>query len=81
MSCRVHIEPPALDALAHGMGTDHPGAVAVLAFIDALAEDPRPSGSVAWGPEYRRALVGAWRVLYRIVDPVVIVEHIGRFAS
>lgn len=80
MTYRVQVEPPALDALARGMDTDRDGAVAVFEFIDALANDPRPTTSVAWGPEYRRARIGAWRVLYRIDDAIEIIaiEHIGR---
>lgn len=80
MTYRVSIEPAALDAIARLMDDDRPGALAVFAFIDALAIDPRPAGSVQWGPEYRRARIGAWRVLYRIDEAVevVAVENIGR---
>lgn len=80
MTYRVYIEPPALDAIARGMDTDRAGAITVFEFIDALAHDPRPAPSVAWGPEYRRAHLGSWRVLYRIDETigVVTVENVGR---
>ena len=80
MTYRVLIEASALDAVARLMDIDRAGALAVFAFIDALALDPRPAGSVQWGPQYRRARVGTWRLLYRIdeVIEVVAVENIGR---
>lgn len=45
-----------------------------------LADEPRPTTAAAWGPEYRRARIGEWRVFYRIDDDqrTVYVEQDGR---
>nr|WP_255672508.1 type II toxin-antitoxin system RelE/ParE family toxin [Glycomyces amatae] len=62
------------------MASHHGELEELLAFLDSLEENPRPTGSVAWGPDYRRARVGAWRVLYRIEETlsVVGIENVGR---
>ena len=62
------------------MATHHAELEELLAFLDSLEEDPCPAGSVAWGPDYRRARIGAWRVLYRIEQTlsVVGIENVGR---
>nr|WP_255672834.1 type II toxin-antitoxin system RelE/ParE family toxin [Glycomyces amatae] len=62
------------------MATHGRGLEELLAFLDSLAENPRPTGSVAWGPEYRRARIGAWRVLYRVDEAVCVVgiENVSR---
>lgn len=80
MTYRVHIEPAALADLSRLMDADRGGALELFEFIDSLAGNPRPPEAAVWGPEYRRARVGNWRVLYRIDDAVeiVAVENVGR---
>jgi mRNA interferase RelE/StbE len=54
-------------SLSLGKYLDDPGGLGeLLAAIDALADDPRPDGSVAWGPVMCRLHVGPYRVLYEI---------------
>jgi mRNA interferase RelE/StbE len=76
----VQWEPGVVAQVSRFMATHHAELEALLVFLDSLEENPRPAGSVAWGPDYRRARVGAWRVLYRIEETlsVVGIENIGR---
>ncbi|MEU6249361.1 type II toxin-antitoxin system RelE/ParE family toxin [Glycomyces sp. NPDC047010] len=80
MSYAVQWEPVVVAQVSRFMATHHGELEELLAFLDLLEEDPRPAGSVAWGPDYRRARVGAWRVLYRIdeVLSVIGIENVGR---
>lgn len=80
MTYRVHIEPAALADLERLADKDRDGALELFKFIDSLAADPRPVGSVIWGPDYRRVHISAWRVFYRIDDTteIVAVENVGR---
>lgn len=57
---------------------DLAGLRAVLDAIDALADEPRPAGSVPWGPALSRLHVGRYRVLYAIGDDVITVERVDR---
>jgi mRNA interferase RelE/StbE len=54
---------------------------AVLDAIDALADDPRPPGSVPWGPVLSRLHIGPYRVMYTIGEDVVTVERVDRVTS
>ncbi|GAA1685709.1 hypothetical protein GCM10009830_36520 [Glycomyces endophyticus] len=80
MSYSVQWEPAVVAQVSRFMATHHKELEALLEFLDSLEEQPRPVGSVAWGPDYRRARVGAWRVLYRIDDAISVVgiENVGR---
>jgi mRNA interferase RelE/StbE len=70
----------ALDAAATFMD-DFPGVLATFAATDALADEPRPPHSHAYGtPDRRRLKVGRYRVMYE-VDPqagTIVVMHLGR---
>ena len=49
----------------------------ILQRIDALAEDPRPSGSKKLtGQEFYRIRQGAYRIVYEILDDQLIVHVI-----
>jgi mRNA interferase RelE/StbE len=76
----VEWEPVVVAQISRFMATHAGELEELLAFLDLLEENPRPAGSVAWGPEYRRARVGAWRVLYRIdeVLSVIGIVNVGR---
>jgi mRNA interferase RelE/StbE len=57
---------------------DRPGLRTVLDAIDALADDPRPVGSVPWGPVLSRLHVGRYRVLYEIGEATIWVRRVDR---
>ncbi len=57
---------------------DPAGLSEVMAAVDALASDPRPAGSVAWGPVVSRLHVGPYRVLYEIGETTVWVRRVDR---
>ena len=80
MSYTVQWEPAVVSQVSRFMATHYKELEDLLSFLDSLESDPRPPNSVPMGPEYRRARVGAWRVLYRIDDEVeiVAVENVGR---
>lgn len=80
MSYDVQWEPVVVAQVSRFMATHHQELEQLLSFLDTLQENPRPTGSVAWGPDYRRARVGSWRVLYRIDDSVCVIgiENVGR---
>jgi mRNA interferase RelE/StbE len=65
--------------LALGKYLDDPAGLGeLLEAIDALADDPRPAGSVPWGPVMNRLHVGPYRVLYEIDETVIWVRRIDR---
>lgn len=57
---------------------DAAGLAKVLEAIDALAEDPRPVGSVPWGPVTSRLHLGPYRVLYEIGESVIWIRRVDR---
>jgi mRNA interferase RelE/StbE len=57
---------------------DRTGLRTVLDAIDGLVDDPRPAGSVPWGPMLSRLHVGRYRVLYTIGEDVIAVERVDR---
>lgn len=60
---------------------DPDGLAQVYAAVDLLADEPRPTGTVAWGsPEVRRMHVGLYRLMYEIDEGTItiVVMHIGR---
>jgi mRNA interferase RelE/StbE len=66
-------------SLSLGKYLDEPVALAeVMNAIDALADDPRPAGSVPWGPTISRLQVGLYRVLYEIREEEIRVRRIDR---
>lgn len=77
MTYRVVIEEPV--SLALGKYLDDPAGLGeVLEAIDALADDPRPAGSVPWGPAVSRLHVGSYRVLYEIGETTIWVRRVDR---
>ncbi|MDQ0775171.1 mRNA interferase RelE/StbE [Streptomyces aurantiacus] len=83
MTYEITFEPHALNAAARFLKEDPNGLALLLDTIDKLADDPRPTGSVAYGsPNLRRLHLGDYRVLYVIDDDVIriLVTHLGRTA-
>ncbi|MFF7748837.1 type II toxin-antitoxin system RelE/ParE family toxin [Streptomyces sp. NPDC007971] len=80
MTYRITWEPEATNAAVRFLKDDPGGLAAVYEAVDALAEQPRPLNSTAYGPDIRRLRVGDYRVLYVIDDAVirVLVTHLGR---
>lgn len=66
-------------SLSLGKYMDDPAALAeVMAAIDALADDPRPAGSVPWGQAMSRLHVGPYRVLYEIREEEIRIRRVDR---
>ncbi len=57
---------------------DPAGLGGVLDAIDALADNPRPAGSVPWGPVMNRLHLGRYRVLYEIGETTIWVRRADR---
>jgi mRNA interferase RelE/StbE len=74
---RIVIDEPVSLSLGKYLD-DAPGLAQVLDAIDALADDPRPSGSVSWGPVMSRLHVGPYRVLYEIGESTIWVRRVDR---
>ena len=74
---RVVIEEPV--SLSLGKYLDDPAGLSeVLEAIDALADDPRPAGSVPWGPVLSRLHAGRYRVLYETGETTIWVRRVDR---
>ncbi|MBO4258036.1 type II toxin-antitoxin system RelE family toxin [Streptomyces griseorubiginosus] len=83
MAYEIVWEPRATNAAARFLKEDRAGLAAVYEAVDALADQPRPPGSIPYGsPDLRRLHVGDYRVLYVIDDDVIhiLVTHLGRTA-
>jgi mRNA interferase RelE/StbE len=81
MTYQIIWEPRATDAATRFLKDNPAGLSAVYQAVDALASQPRPVDSVAYGsPDLRRLHVGDCRVLYVIDDGVIhiLVTHLGR---
>ncbi|MGW0681811.1 type II toxin-antitoxin system RelE family toxin [Streptomyces sp. NPDC002754] len=80
MTWHVQWEPTAIDEAAGFLKNDPQTMAQLIRATDALAENPRPAGSTAWGTSHRRLRIAAWRVLYRIdaEAETLHIEHIGR---
>ncbi|MEV7021620.1 type II toxin-antitoxin system RelE/ParE family toxin [Kitasatospora sp. NPDC093558] len=81
MTYRITWDEPTINAAARFLKDDADGLRQVMDAIDLLADDPRPTGSTAYGsPELRRIHVGRYRVLYEIADETVtiVVINLGR---
>jgi mRNA interferase RelE/StbE len=74
---RVVIEEPVSLSLGKYLD-DSAGLGEVLEAIDALADHPRPAGSVPWGPAMSRLHVGSYRVLYEIGETTIWVRRVDR---
>lgn len=74
---RVVIEEPV--SLSLGKYLDDPAGLSeVLEAIDALADNPRPAGSVPWGPVLSRLHAGRYRVLYETGETTIWVRRVDR---
>jgi mRNA interferase RelE/StbE len=74
-------EPPAVAAASRYLADDPDGLIALVTSIDALAADPRPNESFAFGsPDLGRLHIGRYRVLFEITDGTheILITHIGR---
>ncbi|OUC98584.1 type II toxin-antitoxin system RelE family toxin [Streptomyces swartbergensis] len=82
MTYRIIWEPTAMNAAVRFLKDDPAGLSAVYEAVDALAENPRPAGSVPYGVDIRRLRVGDYRVMYVIDDDTIhiLVTHLGRTA-
>jgi hypothetical protein len=56
---------------------DQDGLRAILAAVDALADDPYPAGGFHRG-RYHRLRVGAYRVLYIVDGDLITIERLDR---
>ncbi|WP_028810841.1 type II toxin-antitoxin system RelE family toxin [Streptomyces flavidovirens] len=73
----------ATDAATRYLKDDPDGLRQVFAAVDLLVDDPRPTGSTAYGsPDLRRMHVGRYRILYEITESTVtiVVMNVGRIA-
>jgi mRNA-degrading endonuclease RelE of RelBE toxin-antitoxin system len=59
---------------------DQAGMRAMVAAVDALAEDPYPADGFHRG-RYHRLRVGAYRVLYVIDGDLITIERVDRVAT
>lgn len=81
MSYTIDWDMGALDRAAQFMKDDVTGVERVVAACDLLAENPRPTGSFAYGtPDVRRIHVGRYRVLYEIHEThqQITIARLGR---
>lgn len=79
MNYGIELEPAALNAAARFLKEDPAGLRTVFDALDALAQEPRPGNSSAFGV-YRRLRIGPYRALYEVDDETVraIDLHLGR---
>jgi mRNA-degrading endonuclease RelE of RelBE toxin-antitoxin system len=54
--------------------------VAVVAALDALAEDPFPAESYRWG-DMLRLKVGKYRVMYVVEGDLITIDRIDRISD
>lgn len=59
---------------------DTTGMSAVVAAIDALADDPYPAESFRWG-DMLRLRVGRYRIMYLVEGDLVTIDRIDRAAG
>ena len=72
MAYRIEVKPQAVKALAE---IPNPHRRRIAKAIDALARTPRPAGCVklAGAEDAYRIRVGDYRIVYEIVDKILIV--------
>lgn len=59
---------------------DRTGMTAVLNAVDALAADPFPADSFAWG-DVRRLRVGQYRVMYVVESDLITIDRVDRVSG
>ncbi|MGW4646437.1 type II toxin-antitoxin system RelE family toxin [Kitasatospora sp. NPDC004289] len=83
MTHRITWDEHAINAAARFLKDDPDELRQVMDAVDLLADDPRPTGSAAYGsPDLRRMHVGRYRVMYEIADSTVtiVIVNLGRVA-
>ena len=72
MTYRIEVKPQAEKMLAR---IPHPHRRRIARAIDALAHTPRPAGSIklAGSDDAYRIRVGDYRIVYQVLDKVLIV--------
>ncbi|MBS2531471.1 type II toxin-antitoxin system RelE/ParE family toxin [Catenulispora sp. NF23] len=81
MSYTIDWDMVALNRAAQFMNSDVAGVEQVVSACDLLAENPRPTGSFAYGtPDVRRIHIGRYRVLYEINEAQqrITIARLGR---
>ena len=80
MTYEVLWSDEALAAASVYLVDDRDGIIQVFDATDALASDPTPATSFAWGATLRRLRVGPYRIIYEVHDATVTVEvvRLGR---
>jgi mRNA interferase RelE/StbE len=82
LSFEIIFEERAISRAADFLTDDPTGVRALLDVIDALAEEPRPPGSIPFGsPDVRRLRMDRYRVVYEIRANMIVVGHIGRASA
>jgi hypothetical protein len=59
---------------------DGPGLSAVMAALDALAQDPYPEESFRWG-DMLRLRVGKYRIMYVIEGDLITIQRVDRVSG
>jgi mRNA-degrading endonuclease RelE of RelBE toxin-antitoxin system len=80
---KVEWEDGAKASFRSSVMRDQEGAVAVLAAIDALADDPLPGAplGVHRGDDWHRLHVGPYRVVYFVDGDVVAIRRVDKVLS
>jgi mRNA-degrading endonuclease RelE of RelBE toxin-antitoxin system len=76
---RIEWSPRAVTTASRFL-TDASGMVAVVAALDALAEDPFPAESYRWG-DMLRLKVGKYRVMYVVEGDLITLDRIDRISD
>jgi mRNA interferase RelE/StbE len=80
----VEFRPQAIDEIAAFAKADPEGVRALLDRLELLADQPRPTGAFAYGPDHLRLQIGFYRVLIQIDEDAprrVLIAHVGRAGS
>ena len=78
---KIEWTPEAQQTLRRYM-RDQQGMHAIHAAVRALAGDPTPPESFAWGKDGdHRLRVGPYRLMYRLGDDVISIGHVSRIST
>ena len=79
---RITWEDGAKASFRSSVMRDQDGAVAVIAAIDALADDPYPGPPAGFHRgEYNRLRVGPYRVSYYVTGDVISIDRVDKAAE
>lgn len=73
---KVEWSPRAIDTASRFLD-DTSGMTAVVAALDALAEDPYPAESFRWG-DMLRLRVGRYRIMYVVEGDLITIDRVDR---